>query len=126
MIGVKESVFILEKLDDADIIVFIREKNITHTQINEHFDYLIQISSGKKFHLIVDLTQAPLPDAEMRSLIKVRFKLLKDSILSYRMVVGKNYLIKVAIKFVAASVGLANMTAYESIINAKKAILNGH
>ena len=120
-----KSIYILETVNDEHIVVYHESSNSTVNQINEYFDFLTQLTAGKKFHIIVDLTQSSLPSADVRDLLRSRFNLLEDIILSYNVVVGNNILIKVAVKFVAASLGLQNMTAYKSIIKAKEAIENG-
>ena len=120
-----KSIYILETVNDENIVVYHESSKSTVNQINEYFDFLTQLTAGKKFHIIVDLTQSALPSADVRDILRSRFNLLEDIILSYNVVVGNNILIKVAVKFVAASLGLQNMTAYKSIIKAREAIVNG-
>ena len=120
-----KSIYILETVNDEHIVVYHESSKSTVNQINEYFDFLTQLTAGKKFHIIVDLTQSSLPSADVRDLLRSRFNLLEDIILSYNVVVGNNILIKVAVKFLAASLGFQHMTAYKSIIKAKEAIENG-
>jgi hypothetical protein len=120
-----KSIYILETVNDENIVVYHESSKSTVNQINEYFDFLTQLTAGKKFHIIVDLTQSALPSADVRDLLRSRIYLLEDIILSYNVVVGNNILIKVAVKFLAASLGFQHMTAYKSIIKAKEAIENG-
>ena len=121
MSEISENVYILSSLKDVNIIIYKEQSNATVNQINEFFDYMIQISSGKKFHVIVDLTQSTLPNAQVRNVIRTRFSLLQKSILSHKVAIGNNYMIKVALKFVGASMGV-KFNTYKSITLAKQAI----
>ena len=126
MIALDERIYISGKSNDAYIIVYIEQKKVTANHIDESFDYLIKIIDDKNLHVIFDLTQATPPNAEVRDRLRQRLNLLEDRILSYSIVTGKNYLIKVAVKFVAASIGINNMSSYASIADAKQAILSAN
>ena len=94
------------------------------SQVNLFFDYLDNLNQGRKFHIIIDLSETKPPSADVRSELRGRFKLLSTSVLSYKVYVGKNVLLKIAVKFVGASIGLENFTVHSSVESAKLAIQN--
>ena len=119
------NIYIVSESPDKLIIVFREPKNTNKDQINEYFDYLTQLSNNKKFHLIIDLSQTKPPSSEVRATLKQRFQILESNILSYQVYVGNNLLLKIAVKFVGASIGLQNFKLVNSIEEAQKRIHEG-
>ena len=60
--------------------------------------------------------------AEIRAILIERFKAIESRIISYNVYVGKNFLLKVAVKFVGASIGLGSFKLHSSIEAAEKFI----
>ena len=114
--------YFLEEIDGLLVIVYKEVENTTVNQIHEYFDYLTKFSDGKKFHLIIDLSRAKPPSAEVRAALKLRFKLLEEKVVSYHVFVGVNILLKIAVKFVGASIGLENFKLCNSIEQAHERI----
>ncbi|MBG15576.1 MAG: hypothetical protein CL853_04400 [Crocinitomicaceae bacterium] len=104
------------------VIVFKESKKTSTSQVNEYFDYLDSISQNNNFHLIMDLSDTSPPTAEIRAVLRDRFKAMESRIISYHVYVGKNFLLKVAVKFVGASIGLGSFKLHNSIDQAKKYI----
>ena len=63
-----------------------------------------------------------LSETEIRAVLRDRFKAMESRIISYHVYVGKNFLLKVAVKFVGASIGLGSFKLHNSIDQAKKYI----
>lgn len=65
--------------------------------------------------MIIDLSDTKPPSAELRATLKSRFEKLNDKIKSYHVYIGSNILLKIAVQFVGASIGLRNFKTHNSI-----------
>ena len=103
------------------LIVFYKEaKDPERNQVNTYFDYVEELVDGKKFHLIIDLSECNAPSAEVRHELRKRFKAIESLAESYSIYIGKNILLRIAVKFIGASLGLKNFKKYNSINKAIK------
>ncbi|NRA12317.1 MAG: hypothetical protein HRT57_10220, partial [Crocinitomicaceae bacterium] len=103
------------------IIIYIEAAQTTVNQTNEFFDHLKKLVIGRSFHMVVDLTGTGLPKTGGYA-INVNMKDVKEQILSHHAYIGKNVLMKVALKFVASAIGLQKTKAVNSIDHAIKLI----
>lgn len=121
-----ENIYILENNTNKPLIVYFREPKKTNLNtVNQNFDYLTKITKKEPFHIIIDLSNTTPPSAEVRNEIKHRFKSLKDQVISYNVYLGKNTLLKIAVKFVGVSLGLQNLNVVSSTEEAISSIING-
>ena len=102
------------------VVVYKEAKKTSVPQIEEYFEYLASIVTNKQFHYIIDLSNTNPPTAEVRNCVKGKFKAFDTQILSYSVIIGDNFLLKIALKFVGASLGLKNFKTYKSITAAIK------
>lgn len=99
--------------------IVYKEAPITSVnQIDDFFDYLEELSANQNFHIIIDLSDTNLPSAEVRSTLKNRFEKLNNKIMSYHVYIGPNFLLKIAVRYVGASLGLRDFKVHNSIENA--------
>ena len=76
------------------------ETNTTVELINSCFDKMTELSQGKEYDFILDLSKASPPSVEVRHQIKARYQKIDPPIRSLMICVGSNYLMKVALQFV--------------------------
>ena len=120
----EENVYIIEHINDIPIIIYKEIQNTTIDDIEYFFNYLNKISNNKKFNLIIDLSAASPPNAELRAYIKSRFDKINHLIISVNIFVGSNFLLKIAAKFIGASIGFKNLNIHSSIDKALYYIKN--
>lgn len=122
MIDVKKYIYIIES---DDLVINVKEtKTTTVNQVNKYFDYIEELSKNNSFTIIIDLSDAAPPNAEIRYEIQNRFKPIKHLIKSYKIVVGTNFLIQIAAKFTMASFGLKKYEIYSNLEKAKETLIN--
>jgi len=102
------------------VIVYQEAKKTSTPQIEEYFEYLVTIVKNEQFHYIIDLSNTNPPTAEVRNCVKEKLKAFDNQILSYSVIIGHNFLLKIALKFVGASLGLKDFKTYNSITSAIK------
>lgn len=90
------------------------------------WDYITEITDGKPFYLIIDVSQSDTPNAELRAFMKRRYEESKDEVLFSYVIIGKNWLYKAAFKFLAASVGIKCIDIVKNIEQAQKKIANAN
>lgn len=105
------------------IVIYKEAPQTSVAQINLFFDYVYEVTAGRDFHFIVDLSETNPPNAEIRNAIKSRIKPMEKNVISYNLYVGRNILLKIAVKFVGASVGLQKFNVFNSIDEAKKYLI---
>jgi hypothetical protein len=106
------------------IVLYIEAVTPSFDQVNSYFDYLEELINEQKYHIIIDLSKSDIPCLEVRQLLKKRFKKIKEFTLSYNVYVGTNGFIKIAVKFIAAAVGIKEFRLFNSIEDAHQNILN--
>lgn len=119
-----DHIYILETTPEYSIVVYTEAKKTSVDQINEYFDYLMEITEGMKFHYIIDISDTSPPSTKVRHEIKKRYLGVSNRILSSSVITGPNFMLKIAMKFVGASMGLTDYKTYNSIEKAKESILN--
>ena len=122
MIDIEKYIYIIES---DDLVINVKEtKTTTVNQVNKYFDYIEELSKNNSFTIIIDLSDATPPNAEIRYEIQNRFKPIKHLIKSYKIVVGPNFLIQIAAKFTMASLGLKKYEIYSTLEKAKETLIN--
>lgn len=119
-----DHIYIHESTPDYRIIVYREALQTSVNQINEYFDRVIEIAGGSKFHMVADISNTNLPNVEVRLAIKERFCQIDHQIISHHTYVGKNPLLRVALKFVSHSVGLPKTVPIKSMEEAFNIIRN--
>ena len=115
MKNLKNQIKIIETFNGYPIILYREAKEPNRKQINNYFDFLTELIMDKQFHIIIDLTEAKPPNADVRNAVKNRFLQLEDYILSYQVYVGSNFLLKIAVKFIGSSMGINNFKLVSTI-----------
>jgi hypothetical protein len=106
------------------ILVYKEAKHPDLNQVNAYFDYLEELVAEKKFHLILDLSDCKHPSAEVRHALKNRYKAIEHLVNSYSIYIGNNILLRIAMKFIGASLGLKKIKTYNSIQEAIEQVQN--
>jgi hypothetical protein len=113
MVDPKEHIYIA---DSENLIIVYREADHPETaQVIKFFDYVSELAEGRKFHMILNLSQASPPSSSVRHEFKKGFTNLKPRVKSFSIFFGKNFLLKITAKFVGSSIGLENYRACKSI-----------
>lgn len=113
MIDPKDYIYIA---DSSKLIIVYREAEKPETaQAIRFFDYVNELANGKRFHMVLDLSQASPPSAAVRQEFKKGFGGLDKFVKSYSIFFGKNFLLKITAKFVGSSIGLQNYKTYGSV-----------
>ena len=121
-----DHVYIHKSTSDHLIIVHTEALQTSVNQIDEYFDRVIELSDGRNFHMVADISDTNLPNPEVREAIKLRFSQINDQIISHHTFIGKNRLLRIALKFVSHAVGLPKTKPVSSIEEAFKKISNEH
>ena len=121
-----ELVEIIDWHKEQPIVLFKETADPTIESIQESWQLLRNLTKGKQFHIIADLSKVSPPPAFVRKGIKRQYLKVKPDILSTQMFIGKNGLLKIALKFLAASMGLKNFEMTNSIESAVERIKNEH
>ncbi len=108
------------------IIIYTEALKTSVNQINEYFDRVTELSEGRNFHMVADISNTNLPNAEVREAIKHRFKKINDQIISHHTYIGKNPLLRIALKFVSHAIGLPKTKPVASMEEAFKKIHDEH
>lgn len=116
-----ENIYIVDTHNEIPIVLFKELDKTTAESVDLHWDYITEIANGKAFYLIVDLSEATPPSAEVRFALKKRYMDIMDSIIYTNVVVGKNFLLKIVVRLVAATIGAKD---YNITSNIKLAIEN--
>ena len=94
----KEHIF---QLSESPLIILYKEGATTSIELlNICFDELEKITDQRPFNMIIDLSIARPPRTEVRHEIKSRFNTLNSEIESLSLIVGNNFIIKIAAQFV--------------------------
>ena len=121
--NVKDHIYIYRNHSTSLLIVIYKEARvITPTQINAFMDYLEELVEDKEFYIIIDLSNAKPPNAECRATLRERFSEVHNRVRAYHFHVGNNFLLKISIKFVGASLGVYEYKTHRSIESAVRAI----
>ena len=128
MKSIESSAFveIIDWHKDHPIALFKEAADPTIESIQESWKLLSNLTEGKQFHMIADLSNASPPPAYIRSEVKRQYLKVKPNILSVQTFIGKNGLLEIALKFLAASMGLKNFEMTNSIESAIERIKNEH
>ncbi len=100
----------------ADDVVLYDEVPVQSVfQIELMFGELREVTAElPRFYYVIDLCNAQRPPAELRLLLKARFKELHHRILHTAVVTGKNFMLNVAIKFVFNGFGFHSYTVHRT------------
>ena len=106
---------IVKTHQNIPIVLYQEISNPSIESINLFFDYLEKLTNKNKFYFIVDLSDPEPPNAKIRALLKYRYKRLEDYVIITHVYIGTNFLLKVAVKFLAASIGIHEFKISKSI-----------
>lgn len=121
--NLKDHIYVYKNHSASSMIVIYKEARvITPTQIHAFMDYLEELVEDKDFFIIIDLSDAKPPNAESRATLKERFSEVHNRIKAYHFHVGNNFLLKISIRFVGASLGVYEYKTHRSIESAVLAI----
>ena len=105
------------------IIYYKEPYSTTKEQLNENFQLINDLAkSFGKFYLIVDLTEASRPKAEIRQHILKKFDLIKKNVGHVAIFTEKNLLLNMAATFVLRKTGLSSFTVNQKLKEAEEAI----
>lgn len=121
-----ESIEIIDSHKDIPIIIVNEPPKPTVETVRNNWKYIQTLTEGKKFHLINDISQAPPPKADVRHAVKDTFAEMKPYLLSSQVYVGESFLLRIALKFIAVSMGMKNFNVTASIDTAISKIKNEH
>lgn len=107
------------------IILFKEIAEPNQKSIRESWKKARDLTKDQPFHIIADISNVKPPNAEVRALLKQEYLNIQHQILTTQMYVGKNFLIKIALKFLSASIGIENFFVSNSVEDAVKKIKNG-
>lgn len=119
-----ENIYIVDTHNEIPIILFKELDKTTPESVELHWDYITEIANGKAFYLIIDLSEATPPSAEVRFALKKRYTEIKDLVIYTNVVVGNNFLLKIVTRFVAAIIGAKNYNITSNIKLAMENITN--
>lgn len=120
----EDFIYIAKTHQNIPIIIYQELKSPSIESINLFFDYVEKLTNKNKFYFIVDLSHAEPPNAEIRALLKNRYKMLEDYIITTHVYIGTNFLLKIAVKFLAASIGIHEFKISKSIPTSIELIVN--
>jgi len=120
----EDFISIVKTHQNIPIVLYQEIYNPSIESIDLFFDYVEHLTNKNKFYFIVDLSLAKPPNAEIRALLKSRYKMLEENIISTHVYIGTNFLLKIAVKFLAASVGINEFKISKSILTSTKSIIN--
>lgn len=105
---------IIERINDVPVVFFKEQDKPTLEGNMLLWKYLEDISNETPFYLIIDVSTATPPKAEIRAYIKKRLNASKKSLLHSYIIPGSNLFIKFGLKFILASMGLKCFTVVNS------------
>jgi len=126
MHNIHKNIRLLETNADIPVVLYKEAKKNSIAQITEYFSYLNKLIVNRKFHYIIDLSDTNPPNTETRILLKKKLQELDPLIASYSIIIGRNFLLKIALKFVGSSIGLIKFNTYKSVEDAVKSIEDGN
>lgn len=93
----------------------------TPFQLDLSFDRIEELTAGlASFALVIDLTEGRRPNAEVRARLRERFSRLKR-LCHTSIVVGPNFVLTVAARFVLRGSGLGSLTFHRRYVDALEA-----
>ena len=121
--NLKDHIYVYKNHSASSMIVIYKEARvIAPTQIHQFMDYLEELVEDNDFYIIIDLSNAKPPNAECRATLKERFSEVQNRVRAYHFHVGNNFLLKISIRFVGASLGVYEYKTHHSIKSAVRAI----
>ena len=109
-LNAEDIVRIIDWHHGTPIILFTEVPEPDDETIRQSWDLAHKLTENKPFHVIADISNVKPPSAELRAAIKEEYLKLKPQILSTQMYIGENFLLKIALQFFAASMGLKNFS----------------
>ena len=78
----EDFISIVKTHQNIPIVLYQEINNPSIESIDLFFDYVEHLTNKNKFYFIVDLSLAKPPNAEIRALLKSRYKMLEENIIS--------------------------------------------
>ncbi len=108
---------------EKKIIYYEEPYSTTKEQLDHNFQRISKLSREfGKFFLIVDLTKASRPNAEIRQHIHQKFAIIKSTVIHVSIFTEKNLLLNMAATFVMKKTGLPSFSIHKKLAEAEKAI----
>lgn len=117
---------IIDWHNEVPIVLVTEVPKPTIESVKNNWLFLSNLTQGKSFHMITDISKAPPPNAQVRVAVKETFKDMEPYLASNQVYVGSNYLLQIALKFIAASMGMKNFNVTKSIESAIQKIKSTH
>ncbi|MEQ9403355.1 MAG: hypothetical protein RIM99_07220 [Cyclobacteriaceae bacterium] len=110
--------------DNDKRIIFYREpETTTKNQLDHNFQEIKKMTrSFEDFFMILDLTVAKRPNAEIRQYILEKFELVKNKLSHVAVVTGKNFIINMAVTFILRKSKLKSYSIQKTLAEAEKSI----
>ena len=100
---------------DDEIVLYKETPVQTEFQLDICFKQIEDITSElSSFFLIIDLTEAQPPSANIRSLLRLKFMRLKDKLPYVALYTGKNFMLNLAAKFVLSNLDLKAFSIFKT------------
>ena len=106
--NIKDHIYILDEHQGIPIVYFKELEFTTEESVKTHFDYIAELADGNPFYLIVDPSESKPPGVKARAVLKKRYNELRNDIVFLFVIINKNFLVRVAVQFMAKAVGGKN------------------
>lgn len=120
----EKTIRIIDWHKEIPIIIVDEPSKPTVETVKNNWKYVKTLTKGEKFHIINDISKAPPPKADVRHAVKDTFVEMEPFMVSSQVYVGNSYLLQIALKFIAASMGMKNFNVAKSIDAAISKIKN--
>lgn len=120
----EDFIYVVKTQQNIPIVLYQEIKSPSIESINLFFDYVEKLTNKNKFYFIIDLSHSEPPNAEIRASLKSQYKRFEDYIITTHVYIGTNFLLKIAVRFLAASIGVPQFKISKSIPTSIELIVN--
>lgn len=108
---------------DENVLFYKEIPEPTKSTLTENFEQLSKLSKTyKKFFLIIDLSEAERPSAEIRQHISEELKFFKEKVIHLAIYTGQNFILNMAVTFTFRKVNLKSYSIHKTLEEAEQAI----
>ncbi|MEP5610919.1 MAG: hypothetical protein ABJP45_01655 [Cyclobacteriaceae bacterium] len=108
---------------EKNIILYQEPYSTTKEQLDINFQKISKLSKDfGDFYLLIDLTAASRPNAEIRQHIFEKFAIIKSSVQHVAIFTEKNLLLNMAATFIMKKTGLQSFSIHKKLKEAEQAI----
>lgn len=110
--------------DDQNRILFYREvPKPTKQSLTDNFKRVAKLAKDyEEFSLLIDLSNAERPSAEIRQHVSEKLGLFREKINHLAIYTGKNFILNMAVTFTFRKVNLESYSIHKTLEEAEKAI----